>query len=73
MSKKPIQTSGQLTVSVALGESLLLTAQLSHLATIEGQSNHRHNLRAIRSRAMVEVALAWADPEWRRRWREGGG
>lgn len=69
---KHIETNGQLTVSVALGGGLLLTAQLNQLATLKSQISDRHSLRAIRSQAMIEVALAWADPVWRRRWREKG-
>jgi hypothetical protein len=64
-----IDAKGQLTVSIALGGRLLLTPRINHLTTPEGASNGRRDLRALRSRAMVELAMAWADPAWRRRGR----
>lgn len=67
------KTTGQLGLEVVLGGHLQLRLLVGHAASLREQTNEldRHRLRAIRSRAMVEVAMAWADPGWRRRWRTG--
>jgi hypothetical protein len=68
---KLMESDQRNTVPIAPGGRLFLSAQLNPLASLKGGGRDRHSLRAIRSRAMVEVALAWADPVWRQRWRAG--
>ena len=66
---KHTEISGQLTVSIALAERPLLSAHFQHQARLAGDG--RRALRAIRARAMAELALAWAEPPTRQRWRDG--
>ena len=68
MSKRT-EASGQLTVSLTLGERPLLSARFQQQVRVEGDG--RRALRAIRARAMAELALAWAEPPTRKRWRDG--
>lgn len=63
MSPHHIRTNAHINLSVTLGRGLVLTARLARWAVAEGidRENHRAQ-RSLRSRAMLELALAWADP-----------
>ena len=63
MSPHHIRVNAHINLSVTLGRGLVLTARLAHWAVAEGidRENHRAQ-RSLRSRAMLELALAWADP-----------
>ncbi|AOW12580.1 hypothetical protein LPB72_16195 [Hydrogenophaga crassostreae] len=67
-----IEMDEQLMASMRLGDPLLVAVQVRHEATAREAVAGRRDQRALRSRAMIELALAWADPVWRRHWRTAG-
>ena len=64
--------NAQMKVSLGRGGEFLLIASLSHLATLQLPRLGRRELRALGMQVMAEVAMAWAEPACRERWRAAG-
>ena len=66
MEPHNIRLQSRLNLSFALGSQLLISVRLQQGAVAENPLGEgRRAQRALRSQAMVELAVAWGNPTWR--------